>query len=319
MKYQFKDISLHARKEWEALQSNKKPVIRVGTATCGSSAGAFETLKALRDEISDSEIDSERAKELVKKHVIHDDPVVEYALGTMGKGSIKGILPLKETAVVKLQTRRILKKCGLIDPVNLNHYIANKGYTGLKRAMTMSCLDIIDEIKESGLRGRGGARFATGVKWRFCYEAPGNQKYLICNADEGDPHSLIEGMGIAGKGIGASKGYIYCRAEYPLALERLELAINQARSIGFLGENIMGSGFDFDIIIKKGAGVFVCGEETALIASIEGTRGMPRPRPPFPAVSGLWEKPTIINNVETLASVALIMQNSAEWFNDFGC
>lgn len=365
MKSQFKDLFLKAETEWESIQSCEKPVIRVGTATCGRSAGAFKTLNAFKAEAREAQIDcrimevgcvglcyaepvvliskfsqpsvlygkidEKRVKDLIQKDIIHHDPVVEYAIGTTGKGRIKNIPFLMDTDVFKLQIRRILKKCGLIDPANMNHYIANNGYSGLEKAITMSCDDIIREIKESGLRGRGGAGFATGVKWKFCHEAKGESKYLICNADEGDPgafmnrsllegdpHALIEGMAIAGKAIGASQGYIYCRAEYPLALERLDIAIKQARSAGFIGKNVMGSGFDFDITIKKGAGAFVCGEETALIASIEGARGMPKPRPPFPAVSGLWGKPTIINNVETLASVALILQNNARWFIDFG-
>ena len=213
----------------------------------------------------------------------------------------------------------------------MNHYIANKGYSGLQKVLKIKPENVIEEIKKSGLRGRGGAGFPTWRKWQFCSDAVGSQKYLICNADEGDPgafmnrsllegdpHSLLEGMLIAGYAIGASIGYIYCRAEYPLALIRLRAAIKQAEEKNLLGDNILGSGFDFHIKIKEGAGAFVCGEETALIASIEGNRGMPRSRPPFPAIAGLWQKPTIINNVETLASVARIMQNNAEWFSKYG-
>ncbi|MCX6231751.1 MAG: NADH-quinone oxidoreductase subunit NuoF [Bacteroidetes bacterium] len=232
---------------------------------------------------------------------------------------------------MKPQKRLVLQNCGIIDPNNLNHYIANKGYSGVQKIIQIKPEEVIEEIKKSGLRGRGGAGFPTWRKWTFCREAKGDKKYLICNADEGDPgafmnrsllegdpHSLIEGMIIAAYAIGATNGYIYCRAEYPLALIRLRIAIKQAEEKNLLGDHILGSKFSFHIKIKEGAGAFVCGEETALIASIEGSRGMPRPRPPFPAISGLWQKPTIINNVETLASVARIMQNNAEWFGKYG-
>jgi NADH:ubiquinone oxidoreductase subunit F (NADH-binding)/ferredoxin len=201
----------------------------------------------------------------------------------------------------------------------------------LKSALSLDPQEIIEIVKTSGLRGRGGAGFPTWRKWQFCRDAESDQKYLICNADEGDPgafmnrsllegdpHSLLEGMIISGYALGADTGYIYCRAEYPLALERLRIAIGQAEEYGLLGDDILGSGFNFNIKIKEGAGAFVCGEETALIASIEGYRGMPRPRPPFPATSGLWGKPTIINNVESLACVALILRNGADWFTEYG-
>ena len=216
----------------------------------------------------------------------------------------------------------MLRNCGFIDPTQIDHYLAQDGYSGSGQGRwRWSPEEIIEEIKRSGLRGRGGAGFPTWRKWQFCRDAKGDEKYLICNADEGDPgafmnrsllegdpHALLEGMLIAGRAIGRRHGYIYCRAEYPLALERLRVAIAQAEEYGLLGPNILGSGFAFHIKIKEGAGAFVCGEETALIASIEGKRGTPRPRPPFPAVSGLWGKPTVINNVETLACAALILQ-----------
>ena len=231
----------------------------------------------------------------------------------------------------KSQVRRTLGKCGLIDPTNINHYLAQDGYSGLEKALQTGPERVIEEVKKSGLRGRGGAGFPTWRKWQFCREAPGSEKYLVCNADEGDPgafmnrsllegdpHALLEGMLIAGYAIGAQAGYVYCRAEYPLALERLRTAIAQATEYKLLGQNILDSGFNFHLKVKEGAGAFVCGEETALLASIEGERGMPRPRPPFPAQSGLWGKPTIINNVETLASVALILQHGAEWFAQYG-
>ena len=232
---------------------------------------------------------------------------------------------------MKPQIRRILRNCGFIDPNNIKHYIAMDGYSGLKSALQMKPEEVIDKVKLSGLRGRGGAGFPTWMKWKFCIDSGEEEKYLICNADEGDPgafmnrsllesdpHSVLEGIMIAAYAIGAKEGYIYCRAEYPLALERLKHAILEMKRFGFLGQDIMGSGFNFNIKIKEGAGAFVCGEETALIASIEGKRGMPRTRPPFPTTSGLWGKPTVIKNVETMASVSLIMQAGHSRFIEHG-
>ncbi len=228
--------------------------------------------------------------------------------------------------------RIVLKHNGRIDPTRIDDYIVKDGYAGLAKALSsMSCQDVIDTIKTSGLRGRGGAGFPTGLKWDFCRKSPGDVKYIICNGDEGDPgafmdrsvlegdpHAVLEGMIIGAYAMGATKGYIYVRAEYPLALNNLEIAIAQAREYGLLGENILGCGFSFDLAIKVGAGAFVCGEETALIASIEGKRGMPRQRPPFPAQSGLWGKPTNINNVETLANIATIILKGGQWYAGLG-
>ena len=359
------DLQRRATDEWEALQSSPKPRILVGTATCGRSAGALEVREAFEQRLKEHNFDShiievgciglcyaepivcivkppgpgicyrdvtpERAAELVDAYLLGGDPLPDYALGTFGEGSADGIPPLMETPVFKTQVRRTLRNCGFIDPSRIDHYLANGGYAGLARALSMTPENVIGEIKNSGLRGRGGAGFPTWRKWHFCREAPGEQKYLICNADEGDPgafmnrsllegdpHALLEGMIIAGYALGASQGYIYCRAEYPLALERLDLALRQAVEYGLLGDDIQGSGFSFHIKVKEGAGAFVCGEETALIASVEGERGMPRPRPPFPAISGLWGKPTIINNVETLGCVTMILQNGADWFARYG-
>lgn len=269
------------------------------------------------------------AKDIVEQHImkgevveslLYMDPVTETRVETND-----------EVPFYKKQVRRVLARCGLVDPENINEYIAMDGYQGLAKALTMEPQAVIDEVVASGLRGRGGAGFPTGKKWQFCRNAPGDKKYIICNADEGDPgafmdrsvlegdpHSVLEGMCIGGYAIGADEAYIYCRAEYPLAIHRLEVAIKQAEEIGLLGNNILGSGFNFKIHIKKGAGAFVCGEETALIASIEGRRGTPSPRPPFPANSGLWGKPTNNNNVETWANVASIIRNGASWFNSIG-
>ncbi|HOV94064.1 MAG TPA: NADH-quinone oxidoreductase subunit NuoF [Spirochaetales bacterium] len=230
------------------------------------------------------------------------------------------------------QFRVVLRNCGVINPENIEEYIARDGYKALEKALfEMTPEQIIAEVKASGLRGRGGAGFPTGVKWESARGAPGDVKYIVCNADEGDPgaymdrstiegdpHSILEAMIIAGKAVGAHQGYIYIRAEYPLAIERLNVAIAQAREMGLMGKDILGSGFDFDVELRLGAGAFVCGEETALLRSIEGNRGMPTPKPPFPAFKGLWDKPTVINNVETLANVPVVLTRGAQWFSSIG-
>ncbi len=247
-------------------------------------------------------------------------------------GDIEKVPRYEDLDFYKKQKRIALKNCGKINPESIEDYIANGGYEALGKAITeLDSEQIIEMIKESGLRGRGGGGFSTGLKWSFAAGAPGDVKYIICNADEGDPgafmdrsilegdpHAIIEGMVIAGYAIGANEGYVYVRAEYPLAIERLEKAINDAKELGLLGENIFGSDFSFELNINVGAGAFVCGEETALIASIEGKRGMPVPRPPYPATKGLWNKPTNINNVETYANVAYIILNGPEEFASIG-
>ena len=230
------------------------------------------------------------------------------------------------------QYRIVLRNCGVIDPEKIEDYIARDGYKAIEKVLfEMTPEQVVEEMLKSGLRGRGGAGFPTGMKWKFAQQQPKGQKYMVCNADEGDPgaymdrstlegdpHSILEAMTIAGYAIGASKGFIYIRAEYPLAIQRLEIAIGQARELGLLGDDILGSGFSFDIELRFGAGAFVCGEETALLQSIEGNRGMPKPRPPFPAVKGLWGRPTVINNVETLANIPVIINKGAEWFSKIG-
>ncbi|GAH30206.1 unnamed protein product, partial [marine sediment metagenome] len=269
--------------------------------------------------------------QLIEDYVINDNPRPDLALGTVGDGSVDGIPKLFELPMLKPQVRIVLRNCGIIDPENINHYIAQGGYSGLVRALGMKPEEVIEEIKRSGLRGRGGAGFPTGLKWEFCRKAPGKVKYLICNADEGDPgafmnrsllegdpHAVLEGILIGAYAIGATEGYIYIRAEYPLAIERLELALRQVAEYGLIGDNILGSNFSFHITIKQGAGAFVCGEETALMASIEGKRGMPRSRPPFPAQSGLWGKPTNINNVGTWGHVSAILQRGSNWYAGYG-
>jgi NADH-quinone oxidoreductase subunit F len=229
------------------------------------------------------------------------------------------------------QVRSVTSRLGRTNPESIEDYIATGGYAAIEKAISMDRLDIINEVKKSGLRGRGGGGFPTGNKWQFVHDAVGDKKYIVCNADEGDPgafmdrsvlegdpHAVLEGMMIAGYAIGADEGVIYCRAEYPLAIKRLNLAIEKAEQMGLMGESILGSGFNFKIRIKAGAGAFVCGEETALLNSIEGQRGMPRVRPPFPAHKGLWQKPTCLNNVETFANIPFIIRNGGEWYAAMG-
>ncbi len=242
------------------------------------------------------------------------------------------IQSIDQVGFYKKQQRIALRNCGVINPEQIDEYIAMDGYKALGKALTeMSREDVIEEMKKSGLRGRGGGGFPTGLKWQFTFQADGDQKYVACNADEGDPgafmdrsvlegdpHALIEAMAIAAYAVGADHGYVYIRAEYPIAVHRLEIAIEQAKEYGLLGDDIFGTGFKFDMEIRLGAGAFVCGEETALIASIEGERGMPRPRPPFPAQKGIWGKPTLLNNVETYANVPQIILNGSEWYAGIG-
>ncbi|HPS55328.1 MAG TPA: SLBB domain-containing protein, partial [Sedimentisphaerales bacterium] len=256
---------------------------------------------------------------IVEKHIIGGEPVKKIMAGD------------DYNRFFASQTRVVLVNCGEIDPENIDEYIDNGGYEALKKVFNSSPKDVVEEVKKSGLKGRGGGGFLTGMKWQFCMDAKNDQKYVVCNADEGDPgafmdrsvlegdpHAVIEGMAIAGYAIGANAGYVYCRAEYPLAIKRLKIAIKQAKEKNCLGDNIFGSKFCFNIKIKQGAGAFVCGEETALIASIEGKRGNPVPRPPFPANSGLWGKPTLINNVETLANIRHVIAKGADWFSSIG-
>lgn len=270
------------------------------------------------------------AKKIVEEHLLKGRLVEEF-LHKEGEG--ESLLPkMEDVPFFKRQLKIVLRNCGIIDPGNIEEYIARDGYSALAKALgEMTSEQVIDEVKKSGLRGRGGGGFPTGLKWEFTAKAQGDQKYVLCNADEGDPgafmdrsvlegdpHAVIEAMTIAGYAVGANQGYVYVRAEYPLAIERLQTAINQAREWGFLAKNIMGTGFGFDLDIRIGAGAFVCGEETALMASIEGKRGEPRPRPPFPAISGLWECPTLLNNVETYANITWIIQNGADAFAAIG-
>ena len=361
----FDDIRSRAISEWEALEHSDKPRILIGTATCGRAAGAMAVLEAINRELAGHNIEAivtqvgciglcyaeplvdiikpnrsricyanvtpEIITQIISDYLINDNPRPDLALGTIGEDGVEGIPKLFELPMLKPQVRIALRNCGFIDPENINHYIARGGYSGLIKALSMVPEKVIEEVKKSGLRGRGGAGFPTGVKWGLCRKSPGTIKYVICNADEGDPgafmnrsllegdpHAVLEGILIGAYAIGAGEGYIYIRAEYPLAIDRLKLALAQMADYGLLGDNILGSNFSFQLKIKQGAGAFVCGEETALMASIEGKRGMPRSRPPFPAQAGLWGKPTNINNVETWGSVSAILQKGADWYAGYG-
>lgn len=333
-------------------------VIKVGLASCGLAAGAGEVYEAILKHIKKNGIKAEVKKTACigmcfveplveifseeQKSITYGDVTPENIgniIDAFSKGKpieenviISNVLEGSENKTYNKQERIVLRNCGIIDPVSINDYLENDGYKALEKAVKeMSREDIIDEIKNSGLRGRGGAGFPTGLKWQFAFNANSEKKYIVCNADEGDPgafmdrsvlegdpHSIIEGMIIGAFAIGADEGYIYCRAEYPLAIKHLNIAIEQAIEKGYLGNKIFGSDFNFDLHIKEGAGAFVCGEETALMASIEGKRGMPTIRPPFPAQSGLWGKPTNINNVETFANIAWIILNGAKEYAKHG-
>jgi len=344
------------------------PVICVGAGTCGLGAGAAATLRAIRQYLADHRLTADiietgciglcsdeplvdiqlpgRAR-LSFRHitgdkvpalldrVLDDDIPAEDLLGQHRQDGLApwpGLPHLAEHPFFAPQTRWVLANCGLQDPVDINAYLATGGYGALIQAIYRHTpADICDQVERSGLRGRGGGGFPTGRKWRFALNTAAESKYMVCNADEGDPgafmdraviegdpHRLLEGLAIAAYAIGANRAYVYIRAEYPLAIRRLKKAIADAREYGLLGENILDSGFHLDILIKQGAGAFVCGEETALLNSIEGKRGMPRPRPPYPAVKGLFGKPTVINNVETLANVPHIIANGADSFAAVG-
>jgi len=305
---------------------NDVQVVRTG---CLGFCEKGPIVKVLPQDTFYVEVKPEDAAVIVKEHIIKGR-VVSRLLYDKTQSKIN--VGIEGIDFYQKQFRIVLRNCGVIDPDKIDEYIARDGYKALEKVLfEMKPQDVIDEVSKSGLRGRGGAGFPTGKKWQFAAAQPAGQKYMVCNADEGDPgaymdrstlegdpHSVLEAMTIAGYAIGASMGFIYIRAEYPLAIKRLENAIAQAREYGLLGKDILGSGFSFDIEMRFGAGAFVCGEETALLASIEGKRGMPTPRPPFPAVKGLWERPTVINNVETLANIPVILLKGGLWFSKIG-
>lgn len=318
------DSLMHAL-ENEGILSEVK-VIKTG---CIGSCDLGPTVLIYPEGTFYQKVKPEDVREIVEEHIVKGRPVArlfpKQATGEVAEN-------ISSLNFFKKQVKVVLRNCGVIDPENIYEYVARDGYEALARVLTdMTPKDVIDTIKQAGLRGRGGAGFPTGLKWEFAQRVRSDEKYVVCNADEGDPgafmdrsvlegdpHSIIEAMTIAGYAIGASQGYVYVRAEYPLAVSRLTHAIKQAHEFGVLGENLFGSGFSFDLDIRVGAGAFVCGEETALLASMEGKRGMPRPRPPFPANEGLFRKPTLINNVETYANIAPIILKGPDWFRSIG-
>ena len=339
--------------------SEIRTTITVGLGSCGIAAGGQDVVNELEKTIEDlgldvgiqttgccgmchrevilevltpdgeksfyGDIDSKKARRVVEEHLKNDEPIVDWLITPRGKD-------IEEEDYFRKQKRVVLRNCGRINPESIDDYRQAGGFLAIKKCVEeMTPQGVIDEVKSSGLRGRGGAGFSTGMKWQFAIDAAGEQKYVVCNADEGDPgafmdrsvlegdpYSVLEGMLVCAYAIGASRGYIYCRAEYPLAVRRLNMAIESMTEEGLLGDEVLGSDFSFTVKVKEGAGAFVCGEETALLASIEGKRGMPRLRPPFPAQSGLWEKPTNINNVETFANIPWIIVNGASAFSTLG-
>jgi len=357
----FEKLKQEAAARWESLK--EKPLIMVGTATCGRAAGALDIVKTIKDELANRQVNATvmevgcmghcyaepmvivqkpghpaicygyvsegLASMLVREFVAGDDPCIEFALAAL---EVNDFIPtFQDFPRGMVEQKIVMEQCGLIDPENIYHYIASGGYEALAQALDKPGEEIIAEIKASGLRGRGGAGFPTGIKWETCRQAGEQTKYVICNADEGDPgafmdrtilesnpHQVLEGLALAARAVGASKGYLYIRAEYPLAVERIKLAIKQAEEAGLLGKSILGSDFDLELEVFQGSGAFVCGEETALIASMEGEPGIPRHRPPFPAQAGLRGKPTIINNVKTLSYVPHIIRRGAGWFRSTG-
>jgi NADH-quinone oxidoreductase subunit F len=362
VKTAFNEIKKLAEAYRQELNPNK-PLIMVGAATCGRAAGALEVIKAFQEEVKKRKLDCPVievgcmghcyaepiviidkpgqapiayghvnpviAERLVNEFIIGENPCPEFVLAALEPNDT---LPsFQDFPRAKYEKKIILTNCGRIDPARIEAYIAAGGYATVAKAITKTPQSIINEVKRSGLRGRGGAGYPTGVKWQACREAKGTPKYIICNADEGDPgafvdrailesdpHAVIEGMIIAGWAVGAKKGYIYVRAEYPLAVDRLQIALNQAKELKLTGNNILGGDFSFDITLFQGSGAFVCGEETALIASLEGEAGMPEHRPPYPSTEGLFGKPTVVNNVKTLAYVRHIINKGAGWFKQTG-
>jgi NADH-quinone oxidoreductase subunit F len=360
----FEEIQKQAKLDWDSQYHGEIPHVLIGTATCGRAAGALPVVESFNQELArknarakvtevgcigicsfeplvtiikpDSftvcynNVTPQVVPTLVEGYVLGDDPCLDLALGTLDGGDGKAVY-IPELSRFEHEHRLLLRNCGYIDPGNINHYIANGGYSSLVKALHMEPDAVIEEIKKSALRGRGGAGFPAGMKWELCRKASGETKHVVCNADEGDPgafmdrvvlesdpQQVIEGMTIAAYAVGAHEGFVYIRAEYPLAIERLQVALEQAENLGLLGDNILGSGFGFHVEIAQGAGAFVSGAETALMMAIEGRRSMPRPRPPYPSESGLWSKPTVINNVKTYAYVPLILANGADWFSGIG-
>jgi NADH-quinone oxidoreductase subunit F/NADP-reducing hydrogenase subunit HndC len=314
----------------EAEKQGVKDQVQIVKTGCFGFCEKGPIVKVLPEDSFYVEVKPEDAQTIIAEQIVKGREVTKllYKKDEANKNKVA----VEDIEFYQKQLRVVLRNCGVINPENIDEYIAREGYVALEKVLfEMTPEQVIEELKISGLRGRGGAGFPTWLKWDIARKVPGDIKYMICNADEGDPgaymdrstiegdpHSIIEAMVIAGKVIGAHQGFVYIRAEYPLAIDRLKIAIEQAKDYGLLGKNILGSGFDFDIEIRLGAGAFVCGEETALIQSIEGKRGMPVPKPPFPAQSGLWGKPTVINNVETLANIPVILTKGGAWLGKIG-
>ncbi|MDR1506568.1 MAG: SLBB domain-containing protein, partial [Treponema sp.] len=314
----------------EAASQNVTSEVQIVQTGCFGFCERGPIVKVLPEESFYVDVKPEDAKEIIAEQIVKGREVKRLLYSE--ENSKKDGTAIEDIQFYQKQFRVVLRNCGVIDPENIDEYIAREGYSGLEKVLfEWTPEQIVEEMKISGLRGRGGAGFPTWLKWDLARKAQGDIKYVICNADEGDPgaymdrstiegdpHSVIEGMVTAGRAIGANQGFVYIRAEYPLAIDRLKIALEQAKSYGLIGKNILGSGFDFDIEIRLGAGAFVCGEETALIKSVEGNRGMPVPKPPFPANKGLWQRPTIINNVETLANIPVITAKGGAWLAKIG-
>jgi len=361
----YSELRAKANEAWQAVETPPRPRIAVGITTCSRAQGADETLAAIRRELAQRNLDvdvvvtgcwglcyaepmleiakpsgqrvlyqqvtADRVPQLIGEALDGEGVCGVLALAAVGPTPVQGLPSFESLHVITLQTRRLMANCGVIEPESIDQYIGRGGYEGVAQALTMPSEGVIKEVTDAGLWGRGGAAFPTGRKWDFLRGSKNQPKYMVCNADEGDPgsfvnrtlmesdpHLIIEGMAVGGYACGASKGYVYIREEYPLCAERMRVAIGQARERGLLGLDVLGSGFSFDIEVVRGAGSYVCGEETGLIASIEDRRGMPKIRPPFPAQAGVFAKPTNVNNVETYANVPLIMRHGAPWYATMG-
>lgn len=327
-----KSLEIVKRLEEGILAKDLSDEVKVVRTGCFGLCQKGPIIAVYPDKVFYNQVNLSDVDEIINEHLFKGRPVHRLEMKDIDEETKEEIFEIEKTKFYAKQKRIALKNCGVINPEDITEYIALDGYQAIGKILATSTpQQVIDEMKVSGLRGRGGGGFPTGNKWQFAANQASDEKYVICNADEGDPgafmdrsilegdpHSVLEAMTIAGFAIGAHTGYVYIRAEYPIAVQRLTIAIQQAKEYGLLGKNILSSGFDFDIEIRLGAGAFVCGEETALIASIEGKRGMPTVKPPFPAVKGVWGKPTIINNVETFANIPAIFRNGAAWFASIG-
>ena len=325
-----KGAEIYARLSDEASHYGVEDQVQIVKTGCFGFCEQGPIVKVLPEDSFYVNVKPEDASEIIAEHILKGREVTRLLYKESGEK--KKTVAVEDIEFYQKQVRVVLRNCGVINPESIDEYIAREGYVALEKVLfQMKPEEVISELKVSGLRGRGGAGFPTWLKWDLTRKVSESVKYVVCNADEGDPgaymdrstiegdpHSIIEAMTICGHTIGANQGYVYIRAEYPLAVERLTIAIKQAKDYGLLGKDILGSGFDFDIELRLGAGAFVCGEETALIKSLEGSRGMPVPKPPFPAQNGLWNKPTVINNVETFANIPVILTKGGSWLAKIG-